>query len=491
MKRGFTLIELLVVIAIIAILASILFPVFAKARAKARQATCTSQVRQIATAVQMYAQDNQGQYPGVDGGSWSSKLTNYLGNSDKMFQCPEDTSGTGRNSYAFAGVLIRTDGSGVKEANVFSPSEVGCVCDAAPTELYPSGRLIGGGALTDEAVIAATPAARHGKGTVAGYCDGHAKYIPGTFVENDMANEIARGFYQVASLGLVDNPTGCLASGSALVGSATGSLVLGGEYVTYPLLSAAGALYTGGNVFTRGFLGQTYTTARPDDGSWAWGQANGLATLQADLPYTAIAYDAVCVIVSKGTKIPTGTLDGSGYPGLGTYSNDTYVVGTTTICDLFGRGYQQGTVQAYRMGDKFSTTGTIKYALGWTGDFGTESITVANDLEMVDKVANDPYGIGYCSTVFADPTRVTILGLVNASDPTKPYIWPRSSTKFRWVMPTMAESTWPWKRALQVDVKANSSGTGAMIKANLEGGAIMNNLELGPLFKMGYWPGRP
>ncbi|HEY3418083.1 MAG TPA: prepilin-type N-terminal cleavage/methylation domain-containing protein, partial [Armatimonadota bacterium] len=58
-KRGFTLIELLVVIAIIAILASILFPVFAKAREKARQATCNSNVRQLSTAVQMYVQDNQ------------------------------------------------------------------------------------------------------------------------------------------------------------------------------------------------------------------------------------------------------------------------------------------------------------------------------------------------------------------------------------------------------------------------------------------------
>jgi prepilin-type N-terminal cleavage/methylation domain-containing protein/prepilin-type processing-associated H-X9-DG protein len=55
--RGFTLIELLVVIAIIAILAAILFPVFAQAREKARQATCISNNKQIATAIMMYAQD--------------------------------------------------------------------------------------------------------------------------------------------------------------------------------------------------------------------------------------------------------------------------------------------------------------------------------------------------------------------------------------------------------------------------------------------------
>lgn len=91
--RAFTLIELLVVIAIIAILAAILFPVFAQARAKARQAACLSNMKQIGTAVTMYAQDydeavvpSQNGTAGVSLVSWPTLIYPYVKNAD-VFVC--------------------------------------------------------------------------------------------------------------------------------------------------------------------------------------------------------------------------------------------------------------------------------------------------------------------------------------------------------------------------------------------------------------------
>ncbi|MCS7253830.1 MAG: prepilin-type N-terminal cleavage/methylation domain-containing protein [Armatimonadota bacterium] len=85
MRRGFTLIELLVVITIFAILAAILFPVFARAREKARSTGCISNMRQHGLAFQMYLADYDGVYPPFP--QWKSRLDPYMKNQD-MWKCP-------------------------------------------------------------------------------------------------------------------------------------------------------------------------------------------------------------------------------------------------------------------------------------------------------------------------------------------------------------------------------------------------------------------
>lgn len=98
-RHAFTLIELLVVIAIIAILAAILFPVFARARERARQTSCLSNLKQLGTATAMYIQDFDQRFPGFwwrESGLHSGELfpillQPYIRN-HQIFQCPSDNN---------------------------------------------------------------------------------------------------------------------------------------------------------------------------------------------------------------------------------------------------------------------------------------------------------------------------------------------------------------------------------------------------------------
>lgn len=192
-RNGFTLIELLVVIAIIAILAAILFPVFARAREKARQASCLSNAKQQGLAMMMYVQDYDEVLPlywwGEDVGYWLTVLQPYIKNWN-IFVCPSATSlrapgpgwegsgGYGYNYYYCGGwvghgpyalsefeepantVLIGEQNNLINRANVYPAilADVTCSWDSRYTYGENNAR-------------------RHNEGMNVTWVDGHTKWM--------------------------------------------------------------------------------------------------------------------------------------------------------------------------------------------------------------------------------------------------------------------------------------------------------------------------
>ncbi|MBQ0106226.1 MAG: DUF1559 domain-containing protein [Armatimonadetes bacterium] len=194
---GFTLIELLVVIAIIAILAAILFPVFAQAREKARQTSCLSNCKQIGTALQLYCDDYEETMPNTfescdplepgkkflisianigvfNAYSWRDAIYPYVKNVN-MFICPsgrKDLTGYAYNYCLVYDFNMNKRPSPIALSQIKNPSEL-VFCQDACQELANN-------CTRNEAWrfdIRLGGANRHNDGGNVTFCDGHAKYF--------------------------------------------------------------------------------------------------------------------------------------------------------------------------------------------------------------------------------------------------------------------------------------------------------------------------
>ena len=214
--RGFTLIELLVVIAIIAILAAILFPVFAKAREKARGSSCLSNQRQFGSACMQYAQDFDERYPKsflANAGYvywWQDLVQPYIHNY-QIVSCPSGPMATFNSSrppvlnpatgtysyaalvtsYAMPDMEVDINGKVIKPvpgsnlAEVQDPAGTIMFCDANTIEIgaggtgYYSGDFAGVRLLdqTDLGGAYSRVEMRHNDGFNCCFADGHSKWL--------------------------------------------------------------------------------------------------------------------------------------------------------------------------------------------------------------------------------------------------------------------------------------------------------------------------
>jgi prepilin-type N-terminal cleavage/methylation domain-containing protein/prepilin-type processing-associated H-X9-DG protein len=213
-KEGaFTLIELLVVIAIIAILAAILFPVFARARENARRASCMSNLKQLALGFNMYTQDydeklplmtagtqttpvidgdtkfNLSATPGVYYCTWTSEIFPYV-KSTQIFLCPSNPVTTG-NPYYWYGTSYGVPGTAINSAGATVPYFSGVSVSLAqfqqPSEtMMISEKGSGGGPQYIMSTVYYAMKAAHFDGGNVAFVDGHVKWFK--FSDEDIPN---------------------------------------------------------------------------------------------------------------------------------------------------------------------------------------------------------------------------------------------------------------------------------------------------------------
>ena len=510
-QTQFVCLKLLVIAAAGVALYTVLFPFFAKQQERNRQDTCLNNERQIAAAIQMYVQDNQGSLPGDP---WTTAALHYLPASKNpdirahLLYCPSETAPEAICSYGYNGSLLLLDATGINTIQINqidSPSEVPLICDANPSHPVGEDIYIPGGGQLPDAANSGVPNARHSKGINVAFCDGHAQYVPTDFTPADCANPVSKGFYECIPLGLVNNPGGGLPLSTACRRKDyryPSELVIGGEFATMPLLAEMAELWKQhGSVHPKldycntGFQGEYSAKPASLGKDYLWGTVD-------DAAGTVIAHDALVVIVAKNTKIqpnPVGgltTISNTSKP-----SNGWYCCNTATIAAWFS-GCVPSLWHPYTYRAEVATARQLARYLALPpgkahqSGFNVFCRRCRNDREMVFAVANDPLGIGYCSSSCVDYDRVQVLGIQDTVG--KQYYFPNRDAKYRTWLPFHYSPYFPptsvspkvgpvpdddWPRALLRTLKVTSAGEGTRLVEDMQSGQLTN----GPLFACSYW----
>lgn len=234
--RGFTLIELLVVIAIIALLAAILFPVFARARENARRASCQSNMKQVNLGILQYVQDNDERKPMAvyDTGStgttprWQTFIMPYV-KSTQVFDCPSAnvvsniTSPDYMQKFDPATQNINTaigysailggwnffgPSQGVHMSNIVKPEYTVMISDATQSVVWGCQEASWNPAI-------GVTADRHLEGINLGFCDGHVKWMKRSVVSSPCASFVTGVWNDPSgSVKVIWGPLDCFLTGS-------------------------------------------------------------------------------------------------------------------------------------------------------------------------------------------------------------------------------------------------------------------------------------
>ena len=270
-RKGFTLIELLVVIAIIAILAAILFPVFAKVREKARQTSCLSNEKQLGLAFVQYSEDNNETMPADndqfgDYIGWAGEIYPYV-KSAGVYQCPDDANAaTGHNEISYginkslmepnsnfgqppmpgatlsgqvapASTVLLFEVQGDSDTVVTNPREGASPCGVGSNDLGDSAYGLSAGNAGGTKPMSFSNNTLYATGNIGGYnltniasgavhtgganyleADGHAKFAIG--------NNVSGGYPAASSTNAQTNPTADTSATSPGLAAGTSSMQL-------------------------------------------------------------------------------------------------------------------------------------------------------------------------------------------------------------------------------------------------------------------------